>query len=144
MATIKDIMQIGVGIPDRETFARFSHDILGFPTANSPDGTVTYMRVDRYQHRLAARTAPEPRLNYIAFDVGDREALSEWKITLAGKNIDWRPGSTGPTGATVSTRHSPTMISIGWGPGLKGMAQVLRRLAGGRSSTRTTTSETSG
>ena len=53
MNTIKEIMQIGVGMPDRETFADFSHDMLGLPTTNSPDGTVTYMRVDRYQHRLA-------------------------------------------------------------------------------------------
>ena len=70
MSTIKEIMQIGVGMPDRETFARFSHEILGFPITNSRDGTVTYMRVDRYPYRLAARTAPEPVLNYIAFDVG--------------------------------------------------------------------------
>src|SRR5207247_9196453 len=48
------------GMPDRETFAHFSHDMLGLPTTNSPDGTVTYIRVDRYQHRLAARSAPEP------------------------------------------------------------------------------------
>ena len=27
MSTIKEIMQIGVGMPDRETFAHFSHDM---------------------------------------------------------------------------------------------------------------------
>ena len=93
MSAIKEIMQIGVGMPDRETFARFSHEILGFPITNSRDGTVTYMRVDRYPYRLAARTAPEPVLNYIAFDVGGPDALSEWKTKLAAKDIDWRRGS---------------------------------------------------
>jgi hypothetical protein len=93
MSTIKEIMQIGVGMPDRATFAHFSHDMLGLPTTNSPDGTVTYTRVDRYPHRLAARTAPEPVLNYIAFDVGGPDALSEWKTKLAAKDIDWRAGS---------------------------------------------------
>jgi hypothetical protein len=44
MSTIQEIVRIGVGMPDREKFARFSHDVLGFPTTNSPDGTVTYMR----------------------------------------------------------------------------------------------------
>ena len=57
MTTIKEIMQIGVGMSDRETFALF-HDLLGFPTTNSADGTATYMRVDRYSYRVAARTAP--------------------------------------------------------------------------------------
>ena len=70
MTTIKEIVQIGVGMPERETFAHFSHDMLGLPTTTSPDGAVTYMRVDRYGHRLAARTAAEPVLNYIGFDVG--------------------------------------------------------------------------
>ena len=93
MSTIKEIMQIGVGMPDREAFGRFSHDILGFPTNNSPDGTVTYTRVDRYPHRLVARTAPEPMLNYISFDVGGPDALSEWKTRLAAKAINWRPAS---------------------------------------------------
>jgi catechol 2,3-dioxygenase-like lactoylglutathione lyase family enzyme len=93
MTAIKEIMQIGVGMPDRETFARFSHDILGFTTSNSPDGNVTYVRVDGYRHRLAARTTGEPVLNYIGFDVGGPAALDEWKTKLAAQDIDWRPGS---------------------------------------------------
>ena len=46
---------------------------------------MTYTRVDRYPHRPAARMAPEPVLNYIAFDVGGPDALSEWKTKLAAK-----------------------------------------------------------
>lgn len=93
MAAIQEIMQVGVGMPERQAFARFAHDILGFPTTDSPEGTVTYMRVDGYPYRLAARTAPEPVLNYLAFDVGGPDALAEWKTALAAKNIDWRAGS---------------------------------------------------
>ena len=93
MSTIKEIMQIGVGMPDRETFAGFSHDMLGLPTTHSPDGNVTYMRVDRYRHRLAARTTREPVLNYLGFDVGGAAALDEWKTKLAAQDMDWRPGS---------------------------------------------------
>lgn len=93
MTTIKEIMQVGVGVPDRDAFARFAHDMLGFPTTDSLDGKVTYTRVDRYSHRLAAQAAPAPVLNYIALDVGDADALAQWKTKLAGKAIDWRPGS---------------------------------------------------
>lgn len=93
MTTIKEIMQVGVGVPDRYAFARFAHDMLGFPTTNSLDGNVTYTRVDRYSHRLAARSAPAPVLNYIALDVGGADALTEWKTRLAAKSIDWRSGS---------------------------------------------------
>jgi len=93
LTTIKEIVQIGVGMPERETFAHFSHDMLGLPTTTSRDGAVTYMRVDRYGHRLAARTSAEPVLNYIGFDVGGPDALAEWKTTLAAKDIDWHPGS---------------------------------------------------
>ena len=75
--TIKEIMQIGVGMPDRKAFADFSHALLGLPTTNSADGTVTYVRVDGYRHRLAARTAAAPVLHYIGFDVGGPDALAE-------------------------------------------------------------------
>jgi len=92
MATIKEIMQIGVGVPDRETFARFARDMLGFPTTPSSDGSITYTRVDGYSHRLAARTAPAPVLNYVGFDVGSADALDDWKTALAAKKIAWRAG----------------------------------------------------
>ena len=93
MTTIKEIMHVGIGVPDRGVFARFSQDTLGFPTSNSPDGSVTYVRVDGYGHRMAARTAREPVLNYIGFDVGGPDALAEWKTKLAASDIQWRPGS---------------------------------------------------
>ena len=93
MTTIQDIVQVGVGMPDRERFANFSRDILGFPATASPDGKVTYVRPDRYQHRIAARTAAEPLLNYIGFDVGGIDELAEWKTKLGAAGIDWRPAS---------------------------------------------------
>ena len=92
MTKIEDIMQIGVGMPNRKTFAEFSHAMLGLPTTDSPDGNVTYMRADRYQHRIAARTATEPVLNYIGFDVGGPTHLPSGK-RVAARDIDWRPGS---------------------------------------------------
>lgn len=93
MTAIKEIMQVGVGVPDRAAFTRFAQEMLGFPTMNSPDGNVTYMRVDGYRHRVAARTAPEPALNYIGFDVGGADALAEWKTRLAAEGIECRAGS---------------------------------------------------
>lgn len=93
MTTIQEIMQVGVGMPDCERFANFARDVLGFPTTQSPDGKVTYVRPDRYQHRIAARTAPEPGLNYIGFDVGGRDELAGWEMKLGAGGIDWRRGT---------------------------------------------------
>ena len=93
MSTIREIMQVGVGVPDRQAFANFSHDMLGLPTSDSADGITTYMQIDHYRHRLAARTAREPVLNYISFDVGGPDALAEWEKKLAAKEIAWRAGS---------------------------------------------------
>src|SRR5215813_8373169 len=93
MAMIQEIMQVGVGMPDRERFANFARDMLGLPATTSPDGRITYIRPDRYQHRIAARTAPEPVLNYIGLDVGGPDELAEWKTKLKAGGIDWRPGS---------------------------------------------------
>lgn len=90
MATIYDIMQVGVGVPDRERFEKFARDMLGFPVARSPDEKVTYVRPDHYQHRIAARTAPEPVLRYVGFDVRGPEELAEWEKKLTAKGIDWR------------------------------------------------------
>jgi 2,3-dihydroxy-p-cumate/2,3-dihydroxybenzoate 3,4-dioxygenase len=92
MTKIEEIMQVGIGVPNREAFGRFSRDTLGFPTSDSPDGSVTYIRVDGYSHRLAARSAPEPVLQYVTFDVGGPDALTEWKTKLAAEKIAWRPG----------------------------------------------------
>jgi 2,3-dihydroxy-p-cumate/2,3-dihydroxybenzoate 3,4-dioxygenase len=93
MTTIQDIMQVGVGMPDRERFANFSVDMLGFPAAASLDGKVTYIRPDRYHHRISARTTAKPSLNYIGFDVGGFDELAQWKTKLGAEGIDWRPGS---------------------------------------------------
>jgi 2,3-dihydroxy-p-cumate/2,3-dihydroxybenzoate 3,4-dioxygenase len=93
MTTIRDIMYVGVGMPDREGFANFSRDVLGFPATVSPDGNVTYIRPDHYQHRIAARTAAAPILNYIGLDVGGSDELAAWKAKLGAVGIDWRPGS---------------------------------------------------
>ena len=90
MTTIRDIMQIGVGVPDREKFENFARDMLGFPASRSSDGKVTYVRPDRYQHRIAACTAPEPVLRYIGFDVGGPQQLAEWEIKLTAQGIHWR------------------------------------------------------
>jgi 2,3-dihydroxybiphenyl 1,2-dioxygenase len=88
--TIHDIMQVGVGVPDLEKFEDFARAMLGFPVRRSPDGDVIYVRPDRYQHRIAARRASKPTLNYIGFDVGSSQELSDWKTKLAADSIDWR------------------------------------------------------
>jgi hypothetical protein len=87
MTTIQDIIQVGVSMPDREGFANFVRDMLGLPAATSPDGNITYVRADRYRHRIAARTAPEPVLDYIGFDVGGSDGLGEWKSKLTAAGI---------------------------------------------------------
>ena len=90
MTTIQDIMQVGVGVPDRERFEDFARDLLGFSVRRSPDGGVTYLRPDQYAHRIAAYTAPKPVLQYIGFDVGGRPQLAEWEAKLTAEGIDWR------------------------------------------------------
>ena len=93
MTQIHDIMQVGVGMPERERFEQFARDMLGFPVTRSPDGQVTYVRPDQYQHRIAARTAAEPLLRYVGFDIGGPEELAEWATKLTAEGIDWRHGT---------------------------------------------------
>jgi 2,3-dihydroxybiphenyl 1,2-dioxygenase len=94
MATIHEIMQVGVGMPDLEGFENFSREILGFPITRSPDGKVAYLTTDQYQHRIAARPASEPVLSYVGFDVGTPQELAEWKTRLTAEGIDWRRSTT--------------------------------------------------
>jgi 2,3-dihydroxybiphenyl 1,2-dioxygenase len=93
MTAIHDIMQVGVGMPDRERFENFARDMLGFQSSRSPDGQVTYLRPDQYQHRIAARTAAEPVLRYVGFDVGGAGDLAEWETKLTSEGIGWRHGT---------------------------------------------------
>jgi len=93
MTTIHDIMQVGVGVPDREGFEKFARDLLGFPAVRSPDGKVTYVRADRFQHRIAATAAAQPVLRYLSFDVGGAQQLADWQTKLAAQSISWRRGT---------------------------------------------------
>ncbi len=92
MTTIIDIMQVGVGLPDREGFETFARDTLGFPVSRSSDGMLTYIRADRYQHRIAASTARESTLRYLGFDAGGPQELAEWQTKLTAEGIHWRHG----------------------------------------------------
>ena len=93
MTAIQDIMQVGVGVPDRERFENFARNLLGFTASQSPDGRVTYLRPDQYSHRIAAYTAPQPALQYIGLDVGGHQQLAEWETKLTAEGIDWRRSS---------------------------------------------------
>jgi len=92
VTNIRDIIQVGVGMPERENFEKFARDLLGFSTSRSPDGKVSYLRPDQYPHRIAASTASSPVLQYIGFDVGGRVELSEWESKLSSAGIQWRRG----------------------------------------------------
>jgi 2,3-dihydroxybiphenyl 1,2-dioxygenase len=90
MTTIHDIVQVGVGVPDRERFEAFARDMLGFPVSRSPGGKITYVRPDQYQHRIAVRAATEPVLRYVGFDIGGAEELAEWETKLTAEGIACR------------------------------------------------------
>lgn len=87
MARLLDIAQVGVDVPDLAQWEHYSREVLGLPTTRSADGRVSYVRWDAYHHRLALKEGPEPRIRYIAFDVGGPEALEEWSDRLAAKQI---------------------------------------------------------
>lgn len=94
MPIIRDIVQVGVGVPDREKFENFTRDLLGFTAHRSADGSVTYVRPDLYPYRIAAYTAAQPALQYIGFDVGGREQLAAWEARLTDEGIAWRRGES--------------------------------------------------
>jgi 2,3-dihydroxybiphenyl 1,2-dioxygenase len=108
MPVIKDIMQIGVGAPDLDAFENFARDLLGFPTSRSPEGAVTYVRPDAQHHRIAARAAAEPVLDYIGFDVGGPQELDGWKSKLSSQSIKWRAGSQ----TECAARHVTDFIEL--------------------------------
>jgi len=113
MTTIHDIMQVGVGMPDRERFEHFARDMLGFPVASSPDGKIAYVRPDQYQHRIAAWTTPQPVLRYVGFDVVVAPQLAEWKSKLTAGGIDWR----GSTAEECGERHVAEFIEFAYPDG---------------------------
>jgi 2,3-dihydroxy-p-cumate/2,3-dihydroxybenzoate 3,4-dioxygenase len=91
--TIREIMQVGVGVPDREKFEGFVRELLGFAVFKSPDGRISYVRTDQYQHRITASTAPEPVLRYVGFDVGGAQQLAAWESKLTAASIACRHGT---------------------------------------------------
>src|SRR5215204_187023 len=91
--TIREIMQVGVGVPDREKFDSFVSDILGFPVLRSSDGSTSFVRSDQYQHRIAASTTAQPVLRYVSFDVGGGDQLAGWEGKLTAAGIAVRRGT---------------------------------------------------
>ena len=108
MTAIQEIMQVGVGMPDREKFERFARGILGFPSTRSPDGKVTYLQTDQHHHRIAARAAPQPVLDYVGFDVGGSQQLTQWEPKLTALGIEWRSGRP----EECAARHVTNFIEI--------------------------------
>lgn len=90
MPQIVDIARIGVGARHRADWEAFAAAVLGFRTAGSADGTLTYCRIDAADHRLALADDAADSLQYIAFDVGDAASLDDWQRTLAARGIDCR------------------------------------------------------
>src|SRR5262245_53361056 len=90
MGAIHDIMQVGVDVTDRERFEKFAGEMLGFAVTRSPDGKVTYVRPDQYQHRIAVRRASEPALRYVGFEVGGTGEPAGWETKLIDEGIDCR------------------------------------------------------
>jgi 2,3-dihydroxy-p-cumate/2,3-dihydroxybenzoate 3,4-dioxygenase len=90
--TIREIMQVGVGVPDREKFETFARDMLGFPVLR-PDRSISYVRSDQYQHRIAVSTTPQPVLRYVSFDVGGSDQLAGWTSKLTVPGIAFRYGT---------------------------------------------------
>jgi 2,3-dihydroxybiphenyl 1,2-dioxygenase len=93
MTSIKEIMQVGVGAPDLESFDNFAREALGFAVSKSSEGKISYVRADPYHHRIAASAAPAPILRYIGFDVGGAEQLAGWETKLGSARIEWRRGT---------------------------------------------------
>ena len=85
--TIREIMQVGVGVPDREKFETFARNMLGFAVLRSPDGRISYVRSDQYQHRIAASATPQPVLRYVSFDAGGRDQLTAWESQLTPRHM---------------------------------------------------------
>jgi 2,3-dihydroxy-p-cumate/2,3-dihydroxybenzoate 3,4-dioxygenase len=90
--TIREIMQVGVGVPDREQFESFAREMLGFPVFRSLDRSISYVRSDQYQHRIAASTTAQPVLLYVSFDVGGADQLAAWESQLTASGIAFRHG----------------------------------------------------
>jgi len=108
MTTLCDIMQVGVGMPDRVAFETFARDMLGFPASRSPDGKLTYVRPDQYHHRIAARTAPQSVLDYVVFDARGPQQLTEWQSKLTAEGVNWRRA----TPEQCAERHVPELIEF--------------------------------
>jgi 2,3-dihydroxybiphenyl 1,2-dioxygenase len=108
MATIHEIMQVGVGVPNLERFENFARELLGLSVSRSPDRTLTYLRPDRYHHRIAASTASEPILRYVNFDVGGPQQLADWQAKLTAAGIEWRRS----TAAECVERHVSDFIEF--------------------------------
>lgn len=97
--TIREIMQVGVGLPDRGKFESFARDMLAFSVLRSSDGRISYVRADQYQHRMPPA---QLRNRFCAMLVSSRDGSEQ----LAG----WAASSPqqASLSATVHRRSAPS------------------------------------
>jgi catechol 2,3-dioxygenase-like lactoylglutathione lyase family enzyme len=82
---------------DREACTRFAVDVLGFRLSDRT-GFMNFVRCDRVHHAIAYAQADNSRLNHIAFEMADIDAVMRGigRLRDAGFETFWGPGRHGP------------------------------------------------
>jgi 2,3-dihydroxy-p-cumate/2,3-dihydroxybenzoate 3,4-dioxygenase len=82
---------------DREAFARFTVDALGFAVSDRTRH-MTFVRCNRKHHALAFAQADAASLNHVAFEMADLDAVMRGvgRLRDLGLSPAWGPGRHGP------------------------------------------------
>jgi len=89
MVTIRDILHVGLYEEDPAVLAKYSEEVLGFPTAN--EGPVWYLRTDAYHHRIAIHRGATRGTAYTGWEVaGERELeAAAAQLESRGLSLTW-------------------------------------------------------
>lgn len=105
---VSQLGYLGIGVSDVDRWETFAIDLLGMEvTERADDGTV-YLRMDEYHHRIALVPNGTDDMEYVGWQVPNREQYEEIKAKLLDAGVEYSQG----TPEQIANRHVSDMITF--------------------------------
>ncbi|ALS31833.1 hypothetical protein PTRA_a0479 [Pseudoalteromonas translucida KMM 520] len=92
MSEIKALGYLGFSISDPDAWKRYAENILGVSVTETDNGDM-YLRIDSYAWRIHLKKSDHDQLDYIGWEVSDKQNLESLKSRLTEQKIVFEVGS---------------------------------------------------
>ena len=92
MSEIKALGYLGFSISDPQAWREYAENILGVSIEENDDGDMS-LRVDSYAWRIKLKNSDHDNLDYVGWEVSDKQDLESLKARLSDQGVEFEVGS---------------------------------------------------